>query len=53
MLGALLKVSGLLDFDRTIKEIEIKLNKKFKNKPEIIAGNLNSIRRAYEEVKSE
>lgn len=53
MLGALLKVSGLLDFAKTIEGIENKLNKKFKNKPEIIAGNLNAIKRAYKEVKSE
>jgi len=53
MLGALLKVSGLLDFEKTIKGIETKLAKKFKNKPEVITGNVNSVKRAYEEVKSE
>lgn len=53
MLGALLKISQLMDFDKTIAGIEIKLNKKFKGKPEIISGNLKAIRRAYEEVRSE
>ncbi|OGC18610.1 pyruvate synthase [candidate division WOR-1 bacterium RIFOXYC2_FULL_37_10] len=52
MLGAMLKVSGLLDFDKTIKGIEIKLKKKFASKPEIIEGNIKAIKRAYEEVKS-
>lgn len=52
MLGALLKVSTLFDFNQTIKEVESKLNKKFKNKPEIVAGNITAIKRAYEEVKS-
>ena len=53
MLGALLKISGLFDFKQTISQIEAKLNKKFKSKPEIVAGNVNAIRRAYEEVGSE
>ncbi|OGC06426.1 pyruvate synthase [candidate division WOR-1 bacterium RIFOXYD2_FULL_36_8] len=52
MLGAMLKVSGLLDFDKTIKGIELKLKKKFANKPEIIEGNIKAIKRAYEEVTS-
>ncbi|MBI5700956.1 2-oxoacid:acceptor oxidoreductase family protein [Candidatus Saganbacteria bacterium] len=53
MLGALLKVSQIMDFDKTIAGIEIKLKKKFKGKPEIIDGNLKAIKRAYEEVVSE
>ncbi len=50
MLGALLKVTELFDFDSTIKQIEAKLLKKFKSKPEIVAGNVNAIKRAFEEV---
>ncbi|KAF0134675.1 MAG: porC [Candidatus Saganbacteria bacterium] len=53
MLGALLKASGLLDFNLTLKETEVKLNKKFAAKPEIVAGNIKAIKRAYEEVRSE
>lgn len=52
MLGALLKVTGLMDFEKTMKGIEAKLKKKFKSKPEIVDGNLKAIRRAYEEVSS-
>lgn len=53
MLGALLKVSEILDFNKTVAGIEMKLKKKFANKPEVIAGNIKAIKRAYEEVKPE
>jgi len=53
MLGALLKVSGLLDFDAMIKNTEGKLKKKFAHKPEVIKGNLEAIKVAYEMVKGE
>jgi len=53
MLGALVKVTGLLDFDRMLKDTEAKLKKKFAARPEIVKGNIESIKRAYEEVKQE
>ncbi|OGC12263.1 pyruvate synthase [candidate division WOR-1 bacterium RIFOXYA12_FULL_52_29] len=53
MLGALAKVSGLLDYDMMIKDMEKKLSEKFKNKPEIVKGNLEAIKRAYNEVHGE
>jgi pyruvate ferredoxin oxidoreductase gamma subunit len=53
MLGALIKISGILKFEDVIKDLEIKLKKKFASKPEIVAGNLAAVRRAWEEVKSE
>jgi pyruvate ferredoxin oxidoreductase gamma subunit len=53
MLGALVRVSGLLDLERMLEDTRGKLEKKFANKPEVIEGNLPSIRRAYEEVRSE
>src|SRR3989338_2544561 len=40
MLGALVKVSGLLEFAEVVKDMEIKLKKKFTAKPEIVEGNL-------------
>ncbi len=51
MLGALLKVSKLLDFDETLKSVQKKLEKKFPNRPNIVEGNIRSIKKAYEEVK--
>jgi pyruvate ferredoxin oxidoreductase gamma subunit len=53
MLGALIKVTGILDFAQMLKDTEEKLGKKFKGRPEIVQGNINSIKRAYEEVQQE
>ena len=52
MLGAMAKAAGLLDFEGLIKDLEVKLKKKFASKPEVIAGNINAVKRAHEEVKS-
>ncbi|NQT30660.1 MAG: 2-oxoacid:acceptor oxidoreductase family protein [Candidatus Saganbacteria bacterium] len=53
MLGALVKVSGLLDYDQMIKDTEVKLEKKFAHKPEIVKGNIEAIKTAYDKVKGE
>ena len=53
MLGALTKVSGLLNFDQMIENTEGKLKKKFASKPEIIKGNLEAIKAAHDQVKGE
>lgn len=53
MIGALVKASGILDFDLLITDLKKKLAKKFASKPEIIEGNLNAVKRAFEEVKGE
>lgn len=52
MMGALAKVSGILDFKEMLEDTKSKLEKKFKSKPEVIEGNLKAIERAYNEVKS-
>lgn len=52
MLGAMAAATGLLNIDRLLKDLEQKLKKKFASKPEIIAGNINAVKRAYEEVES-
>jgi len=51
MMGALAKVTGLLDFQEMLKDTRKKLEKKFRSKPEIIEGNIKAIERAYNEVK--
>lgn len=51
MLGALIKVTGLLDFKEMLEDTKEKLKKKFKSKPEVIEGNIKAIERAYNEVK--
>ena len=52
MMGALAKVSGILDFKEMLEDTKHKLEKKFKSKPEVIEGNIKAIERAYNEVKS-
>jgi len=52
MLGALIKATGILDFNAMVDDTRKKLEKKFKSKPEIIEGNIKAIERAYKEVKS-
>ncbi len=53
MLGALVKVTALINFERMVEDNRKKLTLKFKNRPEIIEGNIKSIQRAYQEVKGE
>lgn len=53
MLGALVKATGVMELEALIHDTKGKLEKKFRNKPEVIEGNLEAIRRAYEEVKGE
>jgi pyruvate ferredoxin oxidoreductase gamma subunit len=52
MLGALVKVIGNLDINGVLEDTKGKLMAKFRHKPEVIDGNLASIKRAYDEVKS-
>jgi len=53
MLGALIKVSAFLKIEEVIKDLELKLKKKFASKLEIVAGNLSAVKRAYQEVAEE
>lgn len=53
MMGALVKATGLVDFDEMLEDTKHKLEKKFRNKPEVIEGNVLAIRRAYEELKAD
>jgi len=51
MLGALIKVTSLLGLDTVISSIEHKFGKKFSSR--VIEGNIEAIKKAYEEVKEE
>ena len=53
MLGALVKVTGIVPQDGFIEDTKKKLEKKFRSKPEVIEGNINAIKKAFEEVKGE
>jgi pyruvate ferredoxin oxidoreductase gamma subunit len=53
MLGALIRATGLIDFEGMLSDTRRKLEKKFRSKPEMIQGNIEAIKRAYEEVQGE
>lgn len=50
MLAAIIKVSGVMDWDTFYAEMEASFNHKFASKPEVIEGNMNALKMAYEEV---
>ncbi len=52
MLGALIKVSKLLDFKTMLESVRHRLEHKFPNRPDVVDGNIKAIERAYEEVKA-
>lgn len=51
MVGALIRATGILNIEVVVKDFKEKYSKKFR--PEIVEGNIISIRRAYQEVKGE
>jgi pyruvate ferredoxin oxidoreductase gamma subunit len=52
MLGALVKVTGVLEFDQMMEAVKHKLAEKFRGgKEKYVEPNLVSVRRAYEEVR--
>lgn len=51
MLGAVVKVSGLIDTDAFIADMEASFHHKFATKPQVIEGNMKSLKRAMQEVK--
>ncbi len=53
MLGAVVKVTGIFTEDEFVEMIKKEFEHKFAHKPEVIDGNINCIRRAFQEVKSE
>ncbi len=54
MLGALARVSDILDYKKMLKSIENKLKIKFRGKPEeIVRKNMEAIKSAYEQTKEE
>jgi pyruvate ferredoxin oxidoreductase gamma subunit len=54
MLGALAKVTDILDYNKMLKSIEYKLKIKFRGKPdEIVTKNIKAIETAHKETKGE
>ena len=51
MLAATIKVSGLMEEDAFLKEMETSYAHKFATKPEVIKGNMDALKMALEEVR--
>ena len=51
MLGAVVKVSGVIPEDELLKDMEESMKHKFANKPQVIEGNMRALKRSLQEVK--
>ena len=50
MLGAVVKISGVVDADEFLKDMEGSFKHKFATKPQVIEGNMKALKRSMEEV---
>lgn len=50
MLAAIVKISGIMEEEIFLKEMEKSLKHKFSRKPEVLEGNMKALRMALEEV---
>lgn len=53
MMGALVRVTKIMDYDYFLSLMKGELEHKFKSRPEVVEGNIKAISRAYEEVRGE
>ena len=51
MLAAIVKVSGVVDAEQFVKDMEASFKHKFATKPQVIEGNMRALKRSMEEVK--
>ncbi|MGE5370702.1 MAG: 2-oxoacid:acceptor oxidoreductase family protein [Solirubrobacterales bacterium] len=51
MLAAVVKVSGVLEVERFLADIEESFQHKFASKPQVIAGNMETLKKSLEEVQ--
>lgn len=51
MLAAIVKVSGVVDADAFVKDMEASFHHKFSSKPQVIEGNMRALKRSMEEVQ--
>ena len=51
MLAAIVKVSGIVEQDAFVKDMEASFKHKFAAKPQVIDGNMRALKRSMEEVK--
>ena len=51
MLAAIVKVSGVVEPDEFVQDMEASFKHKFASKPQVIDGNMRALKRSMEEVK--
>ena len=51
MMAAIVKVSGVVEPDAFIKDMEASFHHKFASKPQVIEGNMRALKRSMEEVQ--
>jgi len=51
MLGAVVKVSKIMDEEEFLKDMVESFKHKFANKPEVVEGNIKALERSMQEVK--
>ncbi len=51
MLAGIVKITGVMEWDKFLTEMEASFKHKFSSKPEVIGGNMNALKMAYDEVK--
>lgn len=51
MLAAAVKISGVMEKEEFLNEMQASFMHKFSSKPEVIEGNMNALKMAFEEVK--
>ena len=52
MLAAIVKVSGVVEPERFVTDMEASFRHKFASKPQLIEGNMKALRRSMEEVRT-
>jgi len=52
MLAAIVKVSGVVEPDAFVKDMEASFHHKFTSKPQVIEGNMRALKRSMEEVQA-
>ncbi|MDK2866414.1 MAG: pyruvate ferredoxin oxidoreductase gamma subunit [Clostridiales bacterium] len=53
MLGAIVKVSGIMEIEQFIEDMQASFNHKFATKPQVIEGNMKALSMTIEEVQSD
>ncbi|HHT71884.1 MAG: 2-oxoacid:acceptor oxidoreductase family protein [bacterium] len=53
LLGALVRVTEIMSLQQLLVDTEKKLARKFADRPQIVQGNLEAVRRAHKEVQGE